>query len=564
MPVQFNDEKEEARLDDLRDQEAEELAQALSAKYGVQYVDLSRTPINTDALRLVPEELAREANAAAFSFSGEKVNVVAVSPVHPKLKEVIEAVKRAGYEEVTTYIGSPASVARAWGRYPEISTSFVTKAGEIDISAKQLTLFVDEIKNITDVNRLVKQSTSEKSTISIILEIILAGALRFDASDIHIEPEEGAVRIRFRLDGVLVQVTDIDAHTFKLISSRIKLVSALKLNIESARQDGRFSIKLPARGEAQKEKSMEVRTSVIPGAYGESIVLRILNPDTISVSLESLGMNDYLLEIIKKQLAKPNGMILTTGPTGSGKTTTLYAFLRKVNEPGIKIITIEDPIEYHLPGITQTQTDAKKGYTFGEGLKSTLRQDPDIIMVGEIRDAETAKTAVDAALTGHLVFSTLHTNNAAGAIPRLIDLEVNPKVIGPAVNIALAQRLIRKLCLKCKKKDAPNDTEKRSVQKILDDIKTRNIEVPAFSSIWRAVGCEACNEGYKGRIGIFEGVMIDEKVEEVITKDPSEYDIFRASEHQKILTMSQDGIVKVITGVTSLEELARVVSLDEE
>src|SRR3989344_1638611 len=495
MPVQFSDEKEEARLDELRDQEAEDLAQALSAKYGVDYVDLSRMAINTDALRLIPEALAREANAAGFSFSGEKVNVVAVSPEHPKIKEVIETIKKSGYEEVVIYIGSPSSVARAWERYPEISTSFVTKAGEIDISAKQLALFFDQIQKASDIDGLVKKYTAERSTISIILEIILAGALKLEASDIHVEPEEESVRIRFRLDGVLVQVTNVDSHTFKLIASRIKLVSSLKLNIESARQDGRFSIKL-------KDKSMEVRTSVIPGAYGESIVLRILNPDTIAVSLEGLGMNNFLLEIIRKELAKPNGMILTTGPTGSGKTTTLYAFLRKVNEPGIKIITIEDPIEYHLEGVTQTQTDQKKGYTFGEGLKSALRQDPDIIMVGEIRDAETAKTAVDAALTGHLVFSTLHTNNAAGAIPRLIDLEVNPKVIGPAVNIALAQRLIRKLCLKCKKKDAPNDTEKRSVQKILDDIKTRNIEVPAFSSIWRAVGCEACNEGYKGRIGI--------------------------------------------------------------
>jgi len=557
MPVQFSDEKEEARLDELRDQEAEDLAQALSAKYGVDYVDLSRMAINTDALRLVPEVLAREANAAGFSFSGEKVNVVAVSPEHPKIKEVIETIKKSGYEEVVIYIGSPSSVARAWERYPEISTSFVTKAGEIDISAKQLALFFDQIQKASDIDGLVKKYTAERSTISIILEIILAGALKLEASDIHVEPEEESVRIRFRLDGVLVQVTNVDSHTFKLIASRIKLVSSLKLNIESARQDGRFSIKL-------KDKSMEVRTSVIPGAYGESIVLRILNPDTIAVSLEGLGMNNFLLEIIRKELAKPNGMILTTGPTGSGKTTTLYAFLRKVNEPGIKIITIEDPIEYHLEGVTQTQTDQKKGYTFGEGLKSALRQDPDIIMVGEIRDAETAKTAVDAALTGHLVFSTLHTNNAAGAIPRLIDLEVNPKVIGPAVNIALAQRLVRKLCLKCRKEDVPIPEEKQKIERVLLSISTRQIKAPTLGAVWRPVGCDACHQGYKGRIGVFEGVMVDEKVEEAVIKDPSEYDISRASEAQKILTMAQDGIIKVTEGVTSLEELLRVVSLEEE
>ena len=241
-----------------------------------------------------------------------------------------------------------------------------------------------------------------------------------------------------------MDITNINRETYDLLLSRIKLVSGLKLNLKNKAQDGRFSVKI-------NESDIEIRTSMLPDAYGESMVMRILNPNTISLSMEDLGIEKKLFEVLEKEIGKPNGMILTTGPTGSGKTTTLYAFLRKIQTPEKKIITIEDPIEYHLPGIVQTQTDGKN-YTFSNGLRSTLRQDPDIIMVGEIRDEDVASTAINAALTGHLVFSTLHTNNAAGSFPRLIDLGVNPKIISSAVNIVIAQRLIRKLCKSCKNK----------------------------------------------------------------------------------------------------------------
>ncbi len=555
MTVHFNEDKQISKLADLRAQEAEELAQTMSGQFGVPYIDLSRVSINTDALRLIPEAQAHAGNMAAFGITGKKLLIVALSPANEVTQQVVSELEKNGYI-VTLYICSPASLARAQGRYKEIGEASETKAGQIDISSQKISEFIQRAKSVEETKSLVAEVAEEKSSTSAILEVILAGAIGLDASDIHIEPEEVHVRLRFRLDGVLTEISTVATEVYRLMLSRLKLVSALKLNVKNMRQDGRFSIGL---GNIE----FEVRTSIIPGAYGESIVLRILNPESIKVGLGDLGMNPHLFEIVQKEIVKPNGMILNTGPTGSGKTTTLYAFLQKVNEPGIKVITIEDPIEYHLPGVTQTQTDTGHGYTFNEGLKSALRQDPDIIMVGEIRDSETASTAVDAALTGHLVFSTLHTNNAFGAIPRLLDLSINPKVIGPAINLILAQRLVRKLCTSCRQEVVPSEHDRNIVTKYIDAIHARNIETPAFEKLWHAKGCSACNMiGYKGRLGIFEGVLIDQNIEAIVSSYPGEAEIVAASESQKILSMQQDGILKVVSGVTTLEELARVVALE--
>jgi type II secretory ATPase GspE/PulE/Tfp pilus assembly ATPase PilB-like protein len=390
------------------------------------------------------------------------------------------------------------------------------------------------------------------------LEATLAGALSLGASDIHIEPQEKTIRLRYRLDGVLHDILDFDAQTFSLILSRIKLLSGLKLNVKAAGQDGRFSVKLG-------EDDIEIRTSVLPGAYSESIVLRILNPKSIAVPLESLGIRPKLLDLLIRQINKPNGMILTTGPTGSGKTTTLYAFLRKVHTPEIKIITIEDPIEYHLPGIVQTQTNPEKGYTFAEGLRSALRQDPDIIMVGEIRDEETAEIAVNSALTGHLVFSTLHTNTAAGTFPRLIDLKINPKVMSSAINVAMAQRLLRRLCPDCKREKLLDGKDKSFVEKVVTSIPTEASEqIPNQTKVWTAVGCDKCNmTGYRGRIGVYEAIVVDDAVSKTVTENPSEREIKQAALPQHILDMRQDGVLKALEGITSLDELGRVVDLEE-
>ena len=285
-------------------------------------------------------------------------------------------------------------------------------------------------------------------------------------------------------------------------------------------------------------------------------------PKTINITFDKLGMQPPVYKIMQNELKKPNGMILTTGPTGSGKTTTLYAFLKTVSSPEVKVITIEDPIEYHLPHITQTQIDPPKGYDFSNGLRSILRQDPDIILVGEIRDLETAGIAMHAALTGHLVFSTLHTNDAAGTIPRLIDLGVKTNIISPALNVVIAQRLVRLLCKECKREVKPNDQEKKMIEKEIKNLPQTYKKPPLKDfKIWEAIGCEACNmTGFRGRIGIFEAFLIDNEMERMIIKNPPKADIEEAAGHQGMATMYQDGVLKVLAGATSFEELNRVVA----
>ncbi|MFM2357760.1 MAG: type pilus assembly ATPase PilB, type pilus assembly protein PilB [Candidatus Parcubacteria bacterium] len=559
MVPQFDEEKQIKKLDELRRGEEESLARILSEKYGVAYADLTLLPVDMDALRIVKEDEARAANAAVFNMQDKKnISVAVLSPQNEKAKEFIENLKKRGY--IThVFMVSKQSLIKIWDRYKDLSFSFETKGGALDISNDQILTFLKDVKNLADVQKLVEETLAMKKAyrVSRIVEIILAGALSTGASDIHIEPEEAYVQLRYRLDGVLTEVSKFDTETFRLLLSRIKLLSGLKLNVKDSAQDGRLSIKVG-------EDDIEIRVSMLPGAYSESVVLRVLNPKSIAVPLESLGIHPRLLKVLEKAIEKPNGMILTTGPTGSGKTTTLYAFMRKIHNPGIKIITIENPIEYHLPGIVQTQTDEDKGYTFLEGLRSSLRQDPDVIMVGEIRDNETAEIAINAALTGHLVFSTLHTNNAAGAFPRLIDLGVNSKVITSAITVSIAQRLLRKLCDSCKEKIAVEGRNKEIVDHILSHIQDKTyLQDVALDSMWKSVGCEKCNfTGYKGRIGIYEAILTDENIETVVNQNPSEREIRKAAEPQQLLTMAQDGVIKILQGVTSVDELGRVIDLE--
>lgn len=557
MPIEFNESKQKQKLDTLREEEEESLAQIMSQKYGLSYIDLGANPINIDALRIIKENEARESLVAPFNIVNKKVSVAIISPNDGKTIEMIKNLRDRGYAP-TLFMASHQSLEKVWDRYKDLSYSMETKGGALDIANEEIQELVKDVKSISDIKKSIEHVLSQKKSyrISRILEIILAGAISVEASDIHIEPEDNLVRLRYRMDGVLNDILELDQNTYGLLLSRIKLISNLKLNIKGKAQDGRFSIRLG-------DTEIEIRTSLLPGGYGESIVLRVLNPDTIAVPLEELGINRKLLDIILRELKKPNGMILNTGPTGSGKTTTLYAFLKKIHTPEVKIITIENPIEYHLKGIVQTQTDETKGYTFLEGLRSALRQDPDIIMVGEIRDEETAEIAVNSALTGHLVFSTLHTNNAAGTFPRLIDLGVNPKVITSAINIAMAQRLVRKLCDSCKKKAEPSKKDSDLIKRVLDSIKDKSfLEGLDRAGIYEPVGCEKCNfTGFKGRTGIYEAVITDEKIESVVIQNPSEREINKAAEDQGIPSMLQDGIMKVLGGITSIDELGRVIDL---
>lgn len=558
MTIQFDEEKGEQRLADLLKKEREESSKEIAEKHQLDFTDLSNIPINTDALRLIPEKTSRQAKIAGFNIVGKKVQVVVISPTEPETISAIQALSDAGFS-VTVLVTTAEGIEKAWSNYKDLSYSTESKAGAIEMSSDEIVSFLNKVQSIKDIGVLIQSVLNEKKSyrVSRLLEIILAGALATKASDVHIEPEENYARLRYRLDGVLNDVLNFDRETFALILSRIKLLSGLKLNIKTEAQDGRFSIKL-------NNDDIEIRTSLLPGAYSESIVMRILNPKSIMVPLEELGISEKLLAILNREIAKPNGMILTTGPTGSGKTTTLYAFLRKVHTPDIKIITIEDPIEYHLPGIVQTQTNAEKGYTFLEGLRSALRQDPDIIMVGEIRDRETAEIAVDAALTGHLVFSTLHTNTAAGTFPRLIDLGVNPKTMSSAINVSMAQRLVRKLCEFCRKEIVLDGETKKMVDAVLATIKDKS-EIKNTEKIWTEVGCDKCNHtGFHGRVGIYEVILMDNSIEAVVRENPSEREIQKAAEPQNIPTMKQDGIMKLLSGTTSLNELARIIDLEKD
>ena len=565
MP-EFDDEKGNKQLDEIHKQEEEELVATLAeSKYSLPYINLYNTKVENEALRAIDEKDATEMNVAPFKLFGKKVFIAVRSPHKELLEKITEIVKTRNLEP-EFYMASNASLHKVWERYREISMAESSQVGGIDISADTLRDIAKDIHHIGDIAQLIRDALEGNKVhkISHILEIVLAGAIAIKASDVHIEPEKEQGRLRLRLDGILQDIIFFNLDIYKLLNSRIKLLSQLKLTSKVA-QDGRFNI-------MEGDEEISVRTSLIPGAYGESIVLRILDPKSIQVDIGELGIEPHLFDVIQKEIAKPNGLVLVTGPTGSGKTTTLYAFLRRIYSAEINIITIEDPIEYHLTGITQTQTDPKRDYTFPEGLRSALRQDPDVIMVGEIRDGETAEIAVQAALTGHMVFSTLHTNNAAGVIPRLIDLKVNPKIMVSALSLSMAQRLVRKLCQSCKQEKAPTEGEIKVVKDIINGMKEegKNLEEYKLNpdgpfTLFGPVGCEKCNKiGYTGRIGVFEAIKTDENIEKIILQNPSEREIKKVARTQGILSMRQDGLIKILNGTTSFEEVMSVVDLLEE
>lgn len=553
----FNQEARDDKLSDLRGHEQEHLAKRLADKHNLGYVDLSTVFVKNGAVSLVPEEEAREGHLVVFDKINKKIKVAVLSPEYEKTREVIKGLEDNGFD-IEIFVVSEKSLEYAWKIYEDIEYIKEKTAGSFDISEESISKYEKELKTTEDVDEHVREISGKKkfSDTSSVVEVVLAGALALGASDIHFEPTEKELRLRYRIDGSLIDMSVIPLNIYKKILSRIKLLSGLKLNVINEAQDGRFSIDT-------SKKSVEMRTSIIPGSYGESIVLRVLDPDNISVPLKGMGMRKRMYDVFIEEIHKPNGMILTTGPTGSGKTTTLYASLKKIYDPEKKILTIENPVEYHLEGIVQTQTDSARGYTFSEGLRSALRQDPDVIMVGEIRDEETAEIAVNAALTGHLVFSTLHTNNAAGTFPRLIDLGVNDKTLSSAVNLSMAQRLVRKLCPKCKRERRIEKNEIMVFHSILEPLGDNLLlEILEGAKVFDPVGCEHCHGiGYKGRTGVFEAIRMDGNIEDVVINNPSERDIRSAARGQGIPDMKQDCVLKVLEGVTSYKEISGIVSL---
>ena len=562
----FSEERQERQLRDLHHDEEEKLVKMLAkTKYNLPYADLSKIGIDNEALRAISEEDAKEQKIAPFKLKGKNIMIAVRSPVPELLAKLKEDMERKGLEP-TFYMTSLASIEKVWERYMELSMAENAMRGGLEISAEVLRSTAEKIHQIQDITTLISEikEGNRVHKISRILEIILAGGIAIKASDIHIEPEKDKTRLRLRLDGVLQDVDFFDLDIYRLLNARIKLISGMKLTSNSA-QDGRFAI-------IEGDEEISIRSSLVPGSYGEKIVMRILDPKSIQITIEQLGIEDALFKIIEKEIDKPNGLILVTGPTGSGKTTSLYAFLSRIYNTEINIITIEDPVEYRLHGITQTQVDRKKDYDFLNGLRAALRQDPDVIMVGEIRDGETAETAVQSSLTGHLVLSTLHTNNAAGVIPRLIDLGVNPKILVSALSLSIAQRLVRKLCEDCKTEKTLTESEKNILQMIIQtiidegkDLNDYGIDPNAPFKVYEAGKCDKCNHiGYKGRIGIFEAIKTDEAIEEIIPNNPSEREIKNIAKTQGILSMRQDGIVKILNGITTIPEVQSVVDLNEQ
>ncbi len=557
MDLPFDTERENAQLARVREREEEDVAHILSEKYGLPYTDLSLSEIDADALRLIPEEQAHLAEAAAFAKAAKELSLAVRNPGNPALAKLVEDLTSRGFQ-IQKFLVSKKSIDKILSHYRDLSLTVESKAGVFVVAPETLEKLTQENSSRMALKKELDSITTLKSLdrVSHILEVVLAGTFALRASDIHFEPQEEKTLLRLRIDGLLSDVYFFDPATYHQLNSRIKLLSGVKLNVSNQAQDGRFSV-------AKKENQIEVRASFIPGNYGESIVLRILDPETTKVSYTDLGIHPKLLARLEKEIRRPNGMLLTTGPTGSGKTTTLYSFLREIHTPEIKIITIEDPVEYHLDGIVQTQVEGKK-YTFAEGLRSIVRQDPDIIMVGEIRDGETVGIAIQAALTGHFVFSTLHTNDAAGTFPRLVDLGADPKSFGSAITVSMAQRLVRKLDPNKRKERPLTDEEKNMIANVFEPLADKTLVPKKIETVWEPAPANDDETGYKGRIGLYEAIFMDDELANFLRDNPPGNEIAKVAAKQGYLTMAQDGIIKALAGVTSLSEVVSTVDLSRQ
>ena len=523
--------------------------QIKAQKLNLNYVNLKKFVINLEVLALIKEEQAKKNKSICFLKTQKEIKIASVNPLAFGVLELISKLKKNYYQEVAVYLMSEESFQFAIKQYDYLSKIKEIKKG-VEISEEKLIKFQNEFINFEIFNEKIKHASMTD-----VVTMLIAASIKSEASDIHIEAEEEDVKIRFRIDGILHTITALDKIIWPKIISRIKLISSLKINITDKPQDGRFTIYLT-------KDRIDVRVSCLPTSFGESVVMRLLRSSNVGLTFEDLGLDKYAFNLLEKEIKKTNGMILTTGPTGSGKTTTLYAILNKLNRPGVKIITLEDPIEYKLKGINQSQIDSTKDYTFATGLRAILRQDPNVVMVGEIRDLETAEIAINASLTGHLVISTLHTNSATATIPRFLAMDVKPFLLSPALNVIIGQRLIRKICPFCKKEEKISEETLEKINKILQRLPN-NYKQDSFKNLkfYKGSGCEKCNQfGYKGRIGIYEILIMSPEIKEsILAQEISEEKIEDIAIKQGMVVMAQDGILKALNGITSVEEVFRVV-----
>jgi type IV pilus assembly protein PilB len=523
------------------------LYEAKAKYYNLPFVELNGKTIRKDILDIVPEPIASTHQVVAFDQTAEQISLATLDPQD---LETFEFLKKKTGQELKIHLTSPDSIRDVLKQYHKSLQA--------------------EFEDITQTKEIVDEGSSEKlkelaSDLPLIkiVDTLLEYAIFEGASDIHIEPLEKEVIVRYRIDGILKDVMNLPKKTQTGLVARLKILSNLKLDEHRLPQDGRFKIATP-------EYKISFRVSIIPIFDGEKVVLRLLNESTQMLTLEQLGLEQNALAIVKKNTEKPHGMILVTGPTGSGKTTTLYTILNILNTREVNIVTIEDPIEYRMARVNQSQINPKIGFTFAAGLRSFLRQDPDIIMVGEIRDTETAEIAINAAMTGHLVLSTLHTNDAATTLPRLQDMHVPSFLIASSTNVIIAQRLVRKICSKCKisynlDKKALADIEKHFdigalIKKFSDEGIIDSKEKISNLKFYKGKGCNQCgSNGYKGRIGIYEVLEITESIAQLVMRKASSDEIMQeATEKNNMMPLLQDGFVKAKNGITTLEEVFRV------
>lgn len=548
----MKDDNLEEFLEKQKGEAEERAAQKRAQKHDLKFIDLTSTkaPTEIKAMETVSKEEARRGRLVPIQLVGKELVVAVFNPSRKETEEVIEKLKKD--YTVKLVVTSLSGLKEIWKNYEYIKEGGEKITGAISVDPGRIKELKDEVSSREDLSQKIDEFNEPQT--SKVLEIVLGGAMALRASDIHIEPASDKNVLRLRVDGILHVVSEsLDDKTRKSLVTRIKLLSNMKLNVTDEPQDGRFTFDLP-------DRDIELRTSIIPSEYGEGVVMRLLDPNSLKVELEDLGWREDDLEIVEQELKRPNGLILNTGPTGSGKTTTLYAFLKRKNSPEIKIITVEDPIEYHIEGISQTQVDRDSGYTFAKGLRSIVRQDPDVILVGEIRDEETADIALNASLTGHLVFSTLHTNSAVGAIPRLLDLGSQPNVLAPSLSLIIAQRLVRVLCKSCKKKLQIEKEEKEKIKEFLEELPDRvDTSKHKDFEIYKAEGCKECDDlGYRGRTGVFEILQVTEDMENIIYEKPNEAKLKKLAREQGMVKMQEDGVLKVLSGNTSFKEVERV------
>jgi len=541
----------EEKMKELEIKHQEEVVQAKAQSFGVPYISLVGMLIMADALAVIPEEDAMKYGVLSFFYKQNenwKLGVLNY-PISEETQAYIKTISDKEKLQPEIYLISEESLNRAKKLYASVPKYTEIQSG-VNITEEDLKKYESELSDFRQLNEKMLQVN-----ISDIITLIIAAALKFRSSDIHIEAEEKDVKVRFRIDGLLHDAATLPADFWKKLISRIKLIAGLKINVSDVPQDGRFTIFMT-------EDKIDVRVSALPTSYGESVVMRLLKSSAASLAFVDLGLRGLAQKRLAEEVQKTNGMIITTGPTGSGKTTTLYAILNKLNDSETKIITLEDPVEYKLKGINQSQIDHSKGYTFADGLRSILRQDPDIVMVGELRDFETADVAINAALTGHLVISTIHTNSAAGAIPRFMAMGVKPFLLAPALNAVIGQRLCRRVCDACKEEIK---LDEETLQKVLAELK----QIPEaagekidFNNLkfYKGKGCDKCSGlGYKGRIGIYEIFTMNPEVEAVILSGQlSEYVIQDIARKSGMVTMMQDGLLKCLDGITTVDEVFRV------